>query len=359
MTERRPIPPRAVHRRAGCSPAIAPARLAVAVVLAAATACNEPFSNEDIRFLKALPSADQVELDVPGARTSTAGLSPAQADAETPADYYLSARQTSNELDGITGFVLRLVEAVQSYPPTARDDVAMERVWGPFPGDQGVEHLMTIRRVETATIVRSTSTSTAAEVDAYFTYALVARRAGTDDDWIPYFAGISAQTEDLETGMGAIYLAFESVHALTGKPEPRGLAFVGYDNRFGQRTVELGYDRDVDPAHPFARPEAAYRYEEATSGLKTFIFAFRQNIPELVPDTGDETFIIAARWLPDRRGRADAFATEGDLAGRELFATECWDGNFVRTFLFGNVPGLQLFGRLEACAPPLQRPIGR
>ncbi|MCK6548744.1 hypothetical protein L6R52_23065 [Myxococcota bacterium] len=329
-------------------------RPALALALALATAaCHEPFSNEDLEFLKALPTKEQVALDVPGTTTSTSGLRAIQGLAAR-AKHYDDAKRTSDQLNGVSAFVLSIVDEVQSYPPTARD--GDKRVWGPFPGDGGIELMMSMERVATSTIVKTTSTSTAAAVEAYFEYVLAGRRAGTEA-WSTLFAGRYAPSDVLAEGMGAIFVDFEAVRALGGT-DVAGLVYVAYDNRFGQQTIEMAIDLAGGSSVPFEEAEAGYWYRAAPTGEKQFVFAYTQNIADLVPDTGPETFIVAVRFLADQRGRADVAVQDGDLGGRVFFEIECWDEAFLRTFLGSNVPGSVPEGALDACAPELRGPFG-
>jgi hypothetical protein len=283
-----------------------------------AAACNEPFSNEDLLFLKAIPRAEDVTIAVP--QNSGSGLHVAQNEPQTPAGFYVEALKVATALNGAVDFVLKILDFVTSIPPTVREP--NKRVWGPFAETKDgltIERMLTIERVITSTIVKTTETSTPTAVEEIFTYKLEERLAG-DPEYIPLIAGAFAPSEDIEKGMGWIFLNFEAHHAkIDPRSNERGLLLIGYDNRFGQQTIQVAI-----------------------------------NIPEVQPDTQPEFLFIRARWLADNRGRADVAAGGGDLGAAVYFISECWSADFSRVFLFSNLPEIMPFGRLDNCAEELR-----
>ena len=136
--------------------------------------------------------------------------------------------------------------------------------------------------------------------------------------------------------------------ALDPTSNARGQVAVGYDNRFGQRTIELILGELYAGA-----TTAAWRHTDLAEGAGTFQFYLQENVDPRTPQL--ETWIVAARWRADGQGRADVLVTEGDL-NLPLFASECWDADFSRTYLLSNIPDPSYLpqGDLEGCAADLR-----
>lgn len=305
-------------------------------------ACHDPYSNDDLLFLLSIPR--NLELQVPEA---TNALSPAQEN-DTPARLYLDTLNTAKAINEGAFAVLDLVDAIAAFPPSLRE--ADKRVWGPFPNNEGADLVLTIERINTSSVVRYTSSSTATLVNERYQYILVARPSGTNDTWLPLFAGEYAPIEAIDHGMGRLYLDLDAIRTLNPNEDGRGFIAVLYDTRFRQETIELYLDtRRTQPMGP----QTAWVYQENEDKSGRFLFYSRDNVIETTP--AQEIFAIAARWLADASGRADAAVFEGD-ADRIYYVSECWNPIFLRTYLASNIPGPDWppFGQEAACGPQLQ-----
>jgi hypothetical protein len=317
--------------------------LAAALLVSCSTACLEPFSNEDLLFLKSLPTRNQLELGVPSALN--------HCTSEPSSIYYVAAATTSASLNAGVYAVLDLITEVAGYPPTKRTDDA--RVWGPFPGDDpNVEFKLTVERIHTSTTVKTTETSTPAFVTELFHYTFEARR---DGPFIKVIEGVYAPSAELESGMGVILLNFEQFYReVDPQSEERGLIYIGYDNRFGEQTTQLVVDSEVNLDTPFAQPEGLYSYHLSANGDRTFAFVFKDTIEELTPDNASELFWVRQRYLASGEGRAEVAATGGDLGDAVIYLTECWDACFQQTFFASNLPDIPVVGTINACAGPFR-----
>lgn len=308
-------------------------------------ACHEPFSNDDILFLKALPSRRQFAIGVPNALTAGA------PDPRPKAKYYLDTSKTSEDFNNLTFGVLAIVENAFQHPPSYRD--TEKRVWGPFPDRDNVL-VLTVQRVRTSTVIKPTSTSTPAVVDHFFNYALSARVHGTGD-WLTLFAGRYGPTERADEALGWMYVDLEVARRLKpDEPETKGTFLIGYDTRAGQRTIQSLIDLSGRKTPAFM-PNAGYTFFEDRLGNKTSVFYLRIDI-EPVPDGRPEDVAIIARFLPDHRGRADVAVGGGDIPpGVYFFDQECWNEEFIETFRASNDPHTPSVGTVDACAPALRR----
>ena len=321
--------------------------VALAVPLAA---CNAPFSNDEILFLKAAPRGLRIEVpDEQGVQHQ--GLRVAQSDEKTPARFYQDTLRSAQEAnDGILS-LLDMVDALVVLEPSVREDD--KRVWGPLPASEAAELALVVNRVRTATVVQFTSTSTRAEADQYFEFYMAARPPGTGDDaWVVLFGGTSLPQTSNRQGTGVLAVDFDNFHRFDPTIDAAGLVYVAYDTRFEQTAIDLAID--VVRQGPFMA-KAAWAYRDDGEGGGRFVYYL---IEDLVPTTPAEEILgIAARWLPTGRGRADVVVTEGDVPTFYL-ASECWNDAFERVYLASSIPTPDFTpsGEVSACGPDLLSP---
>ena len=234
--------------------------------------------------------------------------------------------------------VLTWIDDIVASPPSER--MEDRRVWGPLGFDGGSVSLVT-DRVRTSTVFRSTSTSTPTAANEIFEFAMQLATSGP----VLIFGQQVAETTGVQ---GRMFLDLSASAALDPSSTVRGQVAVAYDLRFGQRTIDL-----ILGDLYLGAPSAAWRHTEQSDGAGTLLFYLQQNID---PRTAQpELWVVAARWRADGQGRADVLITEGDLA-QPLFASECWDAAFNRTYLVSNIPDPRYVpqGDLEGCAPDMR-----
>lgn len=324
------------------------------MIAVAATACNEPYSNEDLLFLKALPPELQVEL--PGATATTTssigtGVCATPSPDFTPAKFYCDANKAASDINAVLDTVLNLVGSIAAYPPTTRDTNL--RIWGPFPIENGLEAALSIERIRTSTgaTVRYTGSSEPVVVYERFRFAISARKQG-EGEWKGLVYGESAPTGEPGTRMGWLALDFDAQRGLDPTKTDMGAIGIAYDTR-GGKTI-LNVYADVARYTPMFDPEAAYFYEAPGDGSGTFLFFTRANVLEATEAL--ETMFYVVRWRPDLRGRADVIVKEGDAAPIEYGVSQCWDPNFATVYqaasrMTDDFPNI---GVLSACGPELQ-----
>jgi hypothetical protein len=312
-------------------------------------ACQEPFSNEDILFLKALPR--DLAVDVPGdADTTKRGLRPQQGSV-LRAQFYDGAVDVASGINvGVFG-ILTMIDMVTDMPTTIR--IPDRRVWGPFQPEPAtpVELLLVVDRIRTSTTVQFTSESDELTVGSYYRYAISARSTGTSTAaWRQLIGGSTVLLEpDEDEAAGQLTIDFEAIRAFNPEDGSRGGAFVAYDFQGPREIIELrfiGPDSAVEDL--ITDPDVTFRYarDEDDSGQFTFVS----------PDEdGLNVFNVLLRWVPSQAGRADVEICGPGVGPIAFYAAECWSEAFDRTWLLSNYEGLQPpFGSIEGCAEGLR-----
>ncbi len=334
------------------------ARLYALIVLGLGlTACGEPFSNDDLLFLKSLPNRALVDLRVPDDEAST-GLHAAATEPQR-AVYYEASRKIAKDINaGIQG-TLDLVDTIVAYPPTVRTDAY--RGWGPIDGGGDVEYALFVTKTSTPAVRVPTSTLTLVPAEQVFTFAFSARKKGAIGDFQNVIIGQFAPLGTERRGIGGIYFDHEAAHALDPKSEARGRSYVAYDTR-ASVGVALVMSFELSPLLGGMPGELGgyYRYLRAPDGGVDFRFAYRRDTAVAdgePPISALETFYVFSRWNVDHRGRADLVVADGDLT-EPIGASECWDDHFLRVYFWPSIPALgEPFGTVSACAPGLELPL--
>ena len=195
---------------------------AFVLALAVLAGCGN-LSNEDVAFVEAMPSRDQLHVTVPQSASQPLCGPGTFGDAEVWKSAKTSGASTNAGVDAI----LSLVDAVRTAPPTTRDTDS--RAWGPFPDDKhpGVIILVTMSR----------------ELDPQgvpwrWLYSFGARRPPAD--YLPILEGefYGAQARN---GDGRLTLHFEnSIKLGMNNPgDPNAPARIFYDLSGDPRTISL------------------------------------------------------------------------------------------------------------------------
>ncbi|MBI2378278.1 MAG: hypothetical protein HYV07_30030 [Deltaproteobacteria bacterium] len=321
-------------------------RLSLVILLGSSVlgGCQEPFSNDDLLFLKSLPSRHDLAFRVPD---DEQGLRSAAAPR---AEFHDRAKEISDGLNASIHEAVAVIEdLVTKSQPTAREDNL--RVYGPFSSG-GAELVLTIARTATDTTLRPTSTSSLAVVLELFAYALRGRKQGAPEDWTVLLEGVYAPDPDFSGGLGRVALDFEAARGLGVNIAERGRFAIGYERAETERLELVAVS---SPAAESSRPDVVYRFAGESSGAVDFQFGLRSDLH------GDgaggsllETLLVDARYRADRAGRADIVVFDGDLA-TPVFASECWSSSLLRVYFFGSVPELgPPYGSETDCADPFR-----
>lgn len=264
-------------------------------------ACGD-YSTEDLRFLAAVPSREDLRVEVPAEAAVAAGASAQVAACPTrPADTWLRAKPQSDQLNAAVEFLLGLVDVVRRQPPDWRAEDA--RGWGPFPD---ARHPGREIRV---TIVRQYPDGP--EGPPAFFYAFDARVAAGDGAWTTVLAGSFAGAS-ASRGTGTLGLDFDALWTLgmADADTPRGRMGVEYDRSGTPVTIGLLLEQDG-----FGLAQFGYQFEGQPDGSGRFTYAFRNADGDLL--------VVTASFDAASAGRAAVgFRTALGITGG---FRECWD----------------------------------
>lgn len=277
----------------------------IAGIAALALAGCGNYSTEDLRFLVALPTREDLRVAVPAAGTGGALSHCANGESEV----WRWAKPTSDGLNRGVDFVVSLVDAVRRHPPTWRE--ADARGWGPFddanhPG----------RQIQ---VLIARSYPDGPDAPPRHDYAFQARVAGT-----PSFTTILGGTfhgASSARGRGNAILFFDAIWTLgmnDGPEAPRGEMRIDYDRASDPVTIGLSLTRGGFGAESFG-----YGYAGWPDGSGAFDYAFR-NAP------GDRLEVGASY---DAAGAGRAAATFTAAAGGQGSFRQCWDAGACLVYL--------------------------
>jgi hypothetical protein len=280
--------------------------LAAAALL---SACGT-WSNEDLRFLEALPTRQDLRVEVPeSAAAATAGSARlAACGGLGEATVWGWARPTSDGLNRSVDWVLSLVDAVRRVPPTERLEDG--RIWGPFddrrhPGRQIRVVMLRAARGDLGGLLEHT-------------YAFEAR-VGTGGPFTAIISG-SFLGASASRGAGTLELDFDAVWnlGLADPDAPRGRMRVDYDRQGEPRTVALSLVQTPG----FGLERFDYAFAGYLDGSGRFDYAFR-NAGDLVT--------VAAGFTGAGAGRAQVafFPAAGGQGGFR----QCWDAAACLTWV--------------------------
>jgi len=274
-------------------------RTLAATGLALALAGCGNYSTEDLRFVAALPTRDDLRVQVP-APAASAGPGALGACGLGTADTWLWAKPTSDDLNAIVDWVLGLVDAVRTASPSRR--APDRREWGPIDDAKhpGVEIVVAIERTWPG----------GPDAPPQHDFVFGARAKGTSW-WTPVltgtFVGASART-----GTGAVTLDFDALWAvgMNDPGTPHGKMPIRYDRASEPRTTELSLVQGGLGLVGFA-----YGYAGYADGGGAFDYAFR--------NAAGDVITVQAGFDAAGAGRAAvAYRTAGGATGG---FRQCWD----------------------------------
>jgi hypothetical protein len=272
------------------------------------------YSNEDLEFMNALPESDELRVKIPPV-TSAVQLA-------NEAELAKSTHDTTRGLNGLLMGLVGIVDAVRSYPPTAR--TATSRIWGPFPTDRAkLKNL----DWETRMIVSRDDAD-----PTQFDYEIAVHHVGAaDTDWPVLLRGWFQVGMTARRGKGHVELVTASARAEFFDTSDLGMLDhleIDYDTvsdpvMVTMHITDLPAAGSTDPA-----PTAAFTYLQNAVGQGQMTFDLVGNFILLTPAVEDMR--ITSQWLATGEGRADLMVVSGDGAGARQ--VECWDRSFQATY---------------------------
>lgn len=317
-----------------------------------AIACGGNFSNDDLEFLNALPTREDLASKLPGASVPVSEGGPSQrADPLTvgePSQLYRDTREASDAFNAGMDGLLALLEKIRELPPTTRAPEL--RVWGPWPdpGHPGHEVRFGMKR----------------EAER-FDYLLQFRPRGSGEEgWWSAVEGTFQADGGLRKGSGAVRLLVKETKAhgfdVGGLASLDSLEIV-YQTRALPILVRMRFV----PADPQTASELLYAYRELPGGLGEMGFLLEDT--DLLPGTRKEDLAIISRWTKDRGGVGIISVTGGDVPeGFTATQVECWDTSFRVTYMkrswetavVGSASACPDVSALDAQATPRSPPSG-
>lgn len=309
----------------------------VSLGCAAFAACAEPYSNEDLLFVQAVPDETQVMIDLPSTPTS----------GDEQARYHQTMRDTSEDINEAIFGPLATVQAIAAGTPTYRDVDA--RAWGPIQTSTRVAYSLYMARTATAGIRVPTSTGTIVPIEARIDFVLFGQITGADRD-VPVLSGGFAATEPDGGGIGFIRVDLDALTFVDPQMARSGTYLGAYDTRDTGLTLAFVLEA--------ANGDVAYYQFERRGGVTDFRSHQRTDVfGEPTGTSARESVLLFGRWLADDRGRGDLRYEGGDLP-TSVSGAECWDGSLRRVYFNASTTELGApEGSVEACAPGLREPL--
>jgi len=304
------------------------------------------WSNEDVRFIAALPTTEELRVELPSGLATVAeasGQAPmARAVAATlpwcgpgrTAETWLWAKPTSDRLNTSVEWVIGLVDVVRRYPPTTRAEDA--RTWGPFDDDRhpGIQLRVVIER----------SWPSGPDGPVEHAYAFEARREALGEPFTAILYGTFVGPSSLR-GRGGLTLAFDEFWrlAMADPDAPTGEMRIAYDRSADPRTTQL----TLAQSDGFGLAQFDYGYAGYADGRGRLSYAF-------VNDAGDRAE-VGAGWNALGGGQADVRFYPASAGGASVGYRQCW--NALACLVYSDdasgyscgVPGGCAFGAPSDC----------
>lgn len=315
-----------------------------AVALLLLTAGCGTWSNEDIRFLEALPTRPELRVEVPAGAAAAVAAADGQVAAVAAAcgplgsaETWLWAKPTSDKLNTSVDWVIGLVDLVRRAPPTTRLDDG--RIWGPWDDDKhpGIQLQVVILR----------AWPTGPDGPVEHTYRFEVRRKALGGPFSPILSGAFVGPSALR-GRGELVLDFTRIRAfqMNDPDSPDGEMRVSYDRQVDPRTVAL----TLAQSGGFGLAQFGYSFAGYADGRGRFAYAF-------VNALGDRAE-VSAGFQGDGRGRGDVRYYPAGAGGASVGYHQCWSADACLVYsddVSGYSCGLPdcSGGAIGDCPPPV------
>lgn len=293
--------------------------LVLAGSLLAGCVRQDATSTDDIN--KALPTADQVKINLPQSATRSVG---------DLSSYYLVTRAATNTFNGGAAWVLTLIHTIVQFPVTSvNGDVY---TWGPWTGGalDPAEYKLDVT----------------ANGDGTFTYTFSGRNksAGQGAAFEAIVSGTADPRPGELQGNGTFLLDLDASKRVDPIDNATNKGKITADYDLAARTLALHIVSTNDDGSPV---DATYDYSSDASGGGNMTF-------DILGNAGGtallEDMTVRSRWLADGSGRGDARVTGGDLGTEAAIASQCWGTDFRETYYTDNVSFLPTEGDAASCA---------
>lgn len=280
--------------------------LAIALVACGLTAACGNYSNEDLEFMAAVPTANELAVELPAAVNTT-------TEAELAQRTHDAIAMVNQMLDNVLG----LVDGVRAYTPTGR--TGDSRTWGPFPDQSNPGWQWEL------IVVRDPSGTT-------FTFTLQVANDLATAGWVPFLTGEFDAAGGAKQGTGQVKANFAALVASQFPLDAKSAALaditISYQNfDMPGSPTQVSMTIDSASSDPNAPTSLSVVYEVLADRSGEMLFTLTGN---LVPGPQTETVQVTSQWLSSGAGQATLTVTAGD--GMGLTQSECWDSGFNPTF---------------------------
>jgi hypothetical protein len=270
------------------------------------------WSNDDLEFLNAMPTKEQLTSKLPVATGTELRGEGTRRDAlgiGEPSKLYADTKGASTGFNRIVGFMVDVLEAVRSYPATTHSK--NQRIWGPWEDtvkSPGFEFRVVITRID----------------NTKFTYAFEIRPKGGD-----YFAFVTGEfkpTPKLREGSGSFVLyAGEAVaHNLPNVQDLKSLDTIQAAYVTDQFPITMIMKFTNKPGQSVDTLDYGYQENKDKSGGLGFTLKGMVDPNILQLD-------VSSAWLASGAGYGTYAVTEGNYKGASHF--ECWDNAFNTVYV--------------------------
>ncbi|MBN2800171.1 MAG: hypothetical protein JXX28_13610 [Deltaproteobacteria bacterium] len=245
---------------------------------------------------------------------------------------YLHTAMATENVNGLIGSVLTLVDTVTALPPSWSDEEDNTAVWGPFTDP--------LNPAETVLWVHYD------EPTDVYTWVFGQRPKNMGEvEWIQVVAGQVNEGATEEASDGWFAIDFDKLHELDPTHTATGRFVTEYDVAQDQVSAQAIFDDFADGDGP---TDAVYRYEQVVGGEGAM--QLMQTVDIHGDQSLDELLAIHSRWLNSGEGRGDAWVTGGDLGDAVGTLSECWGPVFDVVYSLNNWDESPEQGDVGECA---------
>lgn len=318
--------------------------LAVALLVAgpALVGCGN-LSEDDLFFFAGLPRKAQLEMRPAGEPSQVEEGSTEEQALEVPCadgDLRCHARDVARNLNGVSFFLLDIIDEVLKLPPTERE--RNRRVWGPHYDarknttfrvemvreDDGSSELGTFRFCVHAARQnvlprQATHVDCDTDLDEESGLALVLSGQFTPGD---------VEGAQARSGVGSLALELSRVEPLQGAGRR---LLIDFDNDDGRNEIHLTVNGALLQGTNIERDAVTYDFTREVDGSGRLSFDAFADLATEQP--GVENIVIDAAWNAAQAGRAEAAVSRlSDLENPLFVAVQCWDADLNQVFFRAN-----------------------
>ncbi|WNG26230.1 hypothetical protein F0U62_21025 [Cystobacter fuscus] len=283
-----------------------------------ATACGGNISNDDLQFLNALPTREELSAKLPGAESFGSRGSSRQHLGSLAlgelSQFYANTRRAADDFNrGLDG-VFSYLEGVRKNPPTTRTPEF--RIWGPMENPRHPGHEMRFKMER--------------EPEG-FTFRVEFRPMGSDEAaWWSALEGRVYPEGGPRRGEGTLSILMARMRD-HGIQEPWFMGQERLDVDYQTSTLPISVRMHFVPDTLGSGTETGYVYHELPGGPGQMRF-LGEDI-DFVSGEQKEKVAVLSRWTQDQGGMATVEVTGGDVpAGSSATLVECWDASFRITY---------------------------